>query len=58
MDSGIAWQDRSEFTLENFYTGYGFGLHFHLPYVYVLRFDYAWNDKGRGQLIIDVNASF
>jgi len=58
MDSGIAWQDRSEFTLENFYTGYGLGLHFHLPYVYVLRFDYAWNDKGRGQLIIDVNASF
>jgi outer membrane protein assembly factor BamA len=58
MDSGIAWQDKSEFALPNFYTGYGLGLHFHLPYVYILRFDYAWNDRGRGQLIIDVNASF
>jgi outer membrane protein assembly factor BamA len=58
MDSGIAWQDQLEFALPNFYTGYGLGLHFHLPYVYVLRFDYAWNDRGSGQLIIDVNASF
>lgn len=58
MDSGIAWQYKRQFSLPNFYSGYGCGLHIHLPYVQVLRFDYAFNDKGRGELIIDVRVAF
>jgi outer membrane protein assembly factor BamA len=58
MDSGIAWQRNNEFALSNFYSGYGFGLHFHLPYVFILRFDYAINDRGREQFIIDAQVAF
>lgn len=58
MDSGITWHSRSEFSLNNFYTGYGFGLHIHLPYIFVLRFDFALNDQGNGQIIIDAGVSF
>ncbi len=58
FDSGIVWQDKSQFALPNFYSGYGAGLHFHLPYVYVLRLEYAWNDKGQGQYIVDMGVSF
>jgi len=58
MDSGISWQSKSEISLNNFYTGYGVGLHFHLPYVFILRFDFALNDQGSGQIIIDAGVSF
>ncbi len=58
IDSGIAWQDKNQFAIPNYYTGYGFGLHIHLPYVYLLRLEYAWNDAGEGQFIIDAGVSF
>ncbi len=58
MDSGISWQEKEQFALPNFYTGYGFGIHIHLPYVYVLRLDFALNDKGKTQFIIDAGVSF
>ncbi|UCF65668.1 MAG: BamA/TamA family outer membrane protein [bacterium] len=58
IDSGITWQSQREIALNNFYSGYGFGLHLHLPYIYVLRFDLAFSDKGRAQFIIDAGVSF
>ncbi len=58
VDTGLAWQKSSEISLPNLYTGYGVGLHFHLPYIYVLRLDYAWNDQGEGEFIFDMGISF
>lgn len=58
MDSGMVWEKKSQLAANNLYSGYGAGLHFHLPYVYVFRLDYAWNDRGTGQLIVDVGVSF
>lgn len=58
IDSGIVWQRNNEFSLPNFFSGAGAGLHFHLPYVYVLRLDYAWGDNGEGQLIFETGVSF
>ncbi len=58
MDSGIVWQNQNEFTLKNFYTGYGIGLHFHLPYIHLLRIELAINDHQRAQMIIDAATSF
>ncbi len=58
LDSGIVWQHDRDFTLRNHNTGFGFGLHFHLPYVTTLRIDYAFNEALRGQIIIDLGASF
>jgi outer membrane protein assembly factor BamA len=58
IDSGIAWQRKSEFNLRNFFTGYGGGLHIHLPYINLLRFEHAWNDQGQSQFIIDAGVAF
>lgn len=58
MDSGIAWQEKHQFTLSNFYSGYGLGLHLHLPYVFIIRFEYAISDQGKGQFIIDAEIAF
>jgi outer membrane protein assembly factor BamA len=58
VDSGISWQDAAEVTGNNLFSGYGAGIHFHLPYAYIFRIDYAINDKGLGQWIIDAGVSF
>jgi outer membrane protein assembly factor BamA len=58
MDSGIIWQKKEEFGLNNFYSGGGVGLHIHLPYIYILRLEFAVNDKGDHQYIIDAGVSF
>jgi outer membrane protein assembly factor BamA len=58
MDSGIVWDHTNQIAMKNFFTGYGVGLHIHLPYVHVFRIDRAWNDKGRGEWIIEVGVVF
>lgn len=58
MDSGVVWDRREELALNNHFTGYGVGLHFHLPYIHVLRLDHAWNDRGQGEWIIEVGVVF
>ena len=58
MDSGIVWQHKQQFALSNFYTGFGAGVHIHLPYINIMRFDYAFDERGRGEYIIDMGVSF
>jgi outer membrane protein assembly factor BamA len=58
VDSGIVWRNAGEIRLNNFLTGYGVGLHILLPYINVLRIEYALNKLGRGQFIIDAGISF
>ena len=58
MDSGIVWEKNEQLALHNFYTGYGVGLNFHLPYIYILRLEYAWSDKGAGEFIVGMGVSF
>ncbi len=58
VDSGIAWQKSSEFSLKNHFTGFGVGLHIHFPYINVLRLDYAWNDQGHREFIVDIGVAF
>jgi len=53
MDTGTKWNLRKELRLKKFYSGAGVGIHFNLPYNSVLRIDHAWNDRGRGEWIID-----
>jgi outer membrane protein assembly factor BamA len=57
-DTGIVWDDGRQFALTNFYTGYGAGIHFHLPYIYLFRIDWAINDQGNTELIFDLGVSF
>lgn len=58
IDSGIIWNMANEYSLENFRTGFGFGLHFHLPYVQVFRCDLAFNQDFRSQFIFEVGVAF
>jgi outer membrane protein assembly factor BamA len=58
IDSGIIWNKGHEYAWDQFKTGYGFGLHLHLPYVQVLRFDYAFNRDFTGQFIFEVGVAF
>ena len=52
-DTGAAWFRGTRLTPASFATGYGGGIHFLLPYSIILRTEYAWNEFGVGQFIID-----
>jgi outer membrane protein assembly factor BamA len=55
-DAGTAWFNDEKFSVANLTKGYGGGLHFLLPYSILLRFEYAWNEAGEGEMIIDLGA--
>lgn len=56
-DAGTTWLRHDAVTFNSFLSGYGGGIHFLLPYSIVMRTEYAWNDKGRGQFILDFRTS-
>jgi outer membrane protein assembly factor BamA len=56
-DTGAAWFRGDRLTPALFATGYGAGIHFLLPYSVVLRTEYAWNEYGTGQFIIDIRGN-
>ena len=58
VDSGQSWNHGDELKFDNQFTGYGVGLHLHLPYVNVLRIEYALNSNGDTEWIIDSGVSF
>ncbi len=58
VDNGIVWRNAGDVRLNNFYTGYGVGIHIHLPYINVFRIEYALNKFGRGQFIFNTGVSF
>lgn len=70
VDSGIVWGESDRLmdgdlretdrplSLRNHITGYGVGLHIHLPYVYLLRLDHAWDEDGRGEWILEAGVTF
>jgi outer membrane protein assembly factor BamA len=49
LDFGQVWINPSDATYKRFQTGYGVGLHFHLPYLDVLRVDAGWSPESRFQ---------
>ena len=57
-DAGTVWFRGQKFAIDRFARGYGFGIHFLLPYSMVLRTDYALNEIRRGEFIFDLGASF
>ncbi len=56
-DTGTTWFRGTKLTPGSFATGYGTGIHFLLPYSIVLRTEYAWNELGDGQFIIDIRGN-
>jgi len=57
-DAGTAWYRRDQVLKGPWFVGYGGGLHFILPYSFVLRTEYAFNQHGRGEFVLDFDASF
>ncbi|GAB4339813.1 MAG: hypothetical protein Kow0037_25220 [Calditrichia bacterium] len=57
-ESGVVWQERAQLNLRSMFSGFGAGIHFHLPYVNVLRLDRAWNDRGQPEWILEAGVSF
>jgi outer membrane protein insertion porin family len=57
-DAGTTWYRRDIVFKVPWYAGYGVGLHFLLPYSLVVRTEYALNQHGQGEFILDFDASF
>ncbi len=57
-DAGTVWFRGQPFALNSFVRGYGVGIHFLLPYGFVLRTEYALNEVRRGEFILDFTAAF
>jgi outer membrane protein assembly factor BamA len=57
-DAGTTWYRTQAFSKVPWFSGYGAGLHFLLPYSFVLRTEYAFNQQGRGEFILGFHASF
>lgn len=47
-DFGLAWNEKSEFALNNFIDGYGVGVRFLVPFVKMIRLDVAFGEPGEG----------
>jgi len=56
-DGGTVWFRNENPLDKKFYAGFGAGIHVELPYSFVVRFDYAFNQSLKGQFIFDLNAS-
>jgi outer membrane protein assembly factor BamA len=56
-DAGSAWYRGDTMTLGSFESGYGAGVHLLLPYGAVVRLEYARNEYGRSEFIIDLRGS-
>lgn len=58
IDAGDIWLNEAASSQNNRMAGYGLGLHFHLPYVDVLRLEYAFDFHGRPEWIFDLQVAF
>ena len=58
FDTGAVWDKDITLTEGRFLSGYGAGLHFHVPYVDVVRLEYAFDTRQNGELIMDVLVRF
>ena len=54
VDTGLTWGRGDPFLLSRLVTGYGYGIHLHLPYIDLLRFEIGLNESGRAQFIVDL----
>lgn len=57
-DAGKTWFRGEGYGGRHWYSGFGGGLHFLLPYSVVARVEYAWNPHGVGEIVLDLGMSF
>jgi len=57
-DYGVTWFQSEKLEHQQFQSGFGLGLHFHVPYVDVLRLELGFNTDYKPQLIADIGVAF
>lgn len=57
-DAGKTWFRNEGYSGRHWYSGFGAGLHFLLPYSLVVRTEFGLNPEWKGELILDVGVSF
>lgn len=59
-NSSTTWWNNDNLSKLPFYSGYGFGFHFLLPYSIVFKLEYAFGNHGmnKGEFLWDIGASF
>jgi outer membrane protein assembly factor BamA len=57
-DAGTTWFRKDGLRVKDFLSGYGAGIRFLLPYGIVARTEYALNNHGKGQFILDFRTPF
>ena len=57
-DAGAVWNQSQTLHKSDFLKGFGAGLHLHVPYVDVLRLEYAFDEERNGQFIFDIGVYF
>ncbi len=51
-------EEYAPLSLKDHLTGFGVGLHIHLPYIQVFRIDHAWNEDGDREWILEARVVF
>ena len=57
-DIGTVWFKNLTNMPQDFLSGFGLGLHFHVPYIDVFRIEYGFDPDLNGQFIIDTRVAF
>ncbi|MDZ7319091.1 MAG: hypothetical protein ONB11_08060, partial [candidate division KSB1 bacterium] len=58
FDNGIVWYQQQTPSIRQVKSGFGAGLHFHLPYVEVFRVECGFNKQLKAQAIADIEVAF
>lgn len=57
-DTGLVWNQGQQVEPSMLISGYGMGLHFHLPFVQLFRLELALDEEGHSQVIADMFVAF
>jgi len=58
LETGAIWFQDHQLSQQNFRSGFGAGLHFHMPYINVFRVDCGINSEWQIQNIVDIEVAF
>jgi len=57
-DAGVIWNQTEKPELKKTLAGYGVGLHFHLPYVNLIRLELAFDEQRKSQYILSMYTAY
>ncbi len=58
FDNGIVWYQNQDPSIRKVKSGFGAGIHFHLPYIDVFRVECGFNKQWEAQAIADIEVAF